>query len=210
LPDLDAAPVRRVGPADDLVAVFVDQATRSGLKVIETSASESARRIAALIGDRSAAGDRPKVVVEPGLEVGDGLVKTLGDAAEFVDPRRGDDDLFAADVGVTGVFAAVAETGSLACASGDALWRGTSLIPPVHVAVVRERDIVPDLLDLLGGLTAETLPANLTLISGPSKTADIEGILITGVHGPGAVHVVLIREAGGQSGRRHPTRDGAA
>jgi L-lactate dehydrogenase complex protein LldG len=52
---------------------------------------------------------------------------------------------------------------------------------------------VPDLLDLFAASTPGGLPANLTLISGPSKTADIEGILITGVHGPGAVHVILVR-----------------
>lgn len=199
LPDLNAAPVRRAGAADDRAALFVEQATRLGMKVVEASEEGAPRLIAELIGGLAVAGGKPKVVIEPGLGLGGAIWKALGDAAEHVDPRDGDEAMFAADVGVTGVFAAVAETGSLACASGEGLWRGASLIPPVHVAVVREGEIVPDLLDLLGGLTAEAVPANLTLISGPSKTADIEGILITGVHGPGDVHVVLIRDAAGRA-----------
>ena len=69
--------------------------------------------------------------------------------------------------------------------------RGASLIPPVHIAVVAQAQIVPDLCDYFGGLGL-SLPANINVITGPSKTADIEGILITGVHGPGDVHVALV------------------
>jgi L-lactate utilization protein LutC len=103
--------------------------------------------------------------------------------------------LFAADIGITGVDYLVAETGSVAVASRPNHPRSLSLLPPVHIAVARSEQIVPDLFDLLnsekfGDPTA--LPSCLTLITGPSKTGDIELRLVTGVHGPGEVHVVLI------------------
>ena len=70
--------------------------------------------------------------------------------------------------------------------------RGASLIPPVHIALLDRTQIVGDLFDYFDRLASTGLPANINLITGPSKTADIEGILITGVHGPGVVHVLLL------------------
>ena len=66
-----------------------------------------------------------------------------------------------------------------------------SLAVPAHIAVLRADQIVPDLLDWGGSLSSDP-PANEVLISAMSKTADIEGILVPGVHGPGIVHVVVI------------------
>ena len=61
------------------------------------------------------------------------------------------------------------------------------------MAIVPREAIVPDLYDYLERLSRRgELPANAVLISGPSKTADIEGVLVTGVHGPGRVMAVLI------------------
>ena len=99
--------------------------------------------------------------------------------------------------GVTDVHAALAETGTLICSTDGSHSRGASLIPPVHIAIVRERDIVPDMLDYwarLGGVPGGELPSSQSFITGPSKTADIEGVLVTGVHGPGEVHIVLVSE----------------
>ena len=102
------------------------------------------------------------------------------------------DALFAADVGITGVTALVAETGSLVIAAGPHELRSTSLLPPVHIAVASSAQIVPDLFDLLEPYGPDhALPSNLVLITGPSKTGDIELKLVTGVHGPGEVHVIV-------------------
>jgi L-lactate dehydrogenase complex protein LldG len=68
----------------------------------------------------------------------------------------------------------------------------------VHVALVDEAQIVPDLFDAFSMLHErglETLPSNITLITGPSKTGDIELELTTGVHGPKNWHVIVIRQA---------------
>ena len=67
--------------------------------------------------------------------------------------------------------------------------------PPVHIALVPVNKIVADLIDYFGpSCDVGNLQhgSATVLITGPSKTADIEGILITGVHGPGEVHIVII------------------
>ena len=107
---------------------------------------------------------------------------------------------FDADVGLTGVTWAVAETGSLVLTAGAQSGRMTSLAPLVHVALIRRNQIVADLCDLFGpgGLGSAAaaaggrLPSGCVLITGPSKTADIELNLVTGVHGPGFVHAIIM------------------
>ncbi len=72
-----------------------------------------------------------------------------------------------------------------------------SLVTPIHIAVVARHQILPDLFDLFRALMQrglDQLPSNVALISGPSKTGDIELELTTGVHGPGKWHVVIVRE----------------
>jgi L-lactate utilization protein LutC len=138
---------------------------------------------------------------------GDSILEELGLAERLRDigievwrPEEQDshdarEPLFAADIGITGVDYLVAETGSVVVASRPNHPRSLSLLPPVHIAVARSKQIVPDLFDLF---TADkfgnppALPSCLTLITGPSKTGDIELRLVTGVHGPGEVHIVLI------------------
>ena len=96
------------------------------------------------------------------------------------------------DCGVTDVYAAVAETGSLVIVPTPGHGRALSLVPPIHVAIVEPANIVPDLIDLLEKISAGPRVPNITIITGPSKTADIEGALVTGVHGPGVVRVFLV------------------
>ncbi|MBI2823702.1 MAG: LUD domain-containing protein [Planctomycetia bacterium] len=104
----------------------------------------------------------------------------------------------AADVGISSVSYAVAETGTLALGSRPGQERIVSLLPPVHVAIVEEAQIVADLFDLFAALDragSDALPTNLALVTGPSKTGDIELTLTTGVHGPGTWHAIVIRAA---------------
>ena len=97
-------------------------------------------------------------------------------------------------MGISGVAYAIAETGTLVMASGPNDPRSLSLTPFVHIAVVGSDQLLPDLFDLFTELEPEKdrLPACLSFITGPSKTGDIELKLVTGVHGPGELHVVLI------------------
>ena len=111
-------------------------------------------------------------------------------------PEGAWDLVFEADLGISGVDLAVAETGTLALASWPGQGRSVSLLPPVHIALVEPRQVVPDLFDLFGALreSGRGMPGNVSLITGPSKTGDIELRLTTGVHGPGEVHVIILEK----------------
>ena len=102
--------------------------------------------------------------------------------------------LLACDVGITSCACAIAETGTLMMCSQPHYERVTSLLPPLHIAIVERKQIVPDLIDAFAHLQASQngLPSNVTFITGPSKTGDIELQLTTGVHGPGQWRVITI------------------
>jgi L-lactate dehydrogenase complex protein LldG len=100
-------------------------------------------------------------------------------------------------VGISGASAALAATGSLVLCSGKGQYRATSLLPPVHIAVITRQQIVPNLERWIQGQRAAGLPAfqqasNTIIISGPSRTADIAMELILGMHGPGELHIIII------------------
>jgi L-lactate dehydrogenase complex protein LldG len=97
-------------------------------------------------------------------------------------------------VGVTGVFCALAETGTLAMVSGPDTPASASLLPETHVALVPLARLVPHMEDAWDLMRAELgrLPRAVNYISGPSRTADIEQTLVLGAHGPYRVHIVLV------------------
>jgi L-lactate dehydrogenase complex protein LldG len=101
-------------------------------------------------------------------------------------------------LGITGVDYAVAETGSVVVLPRAGLSRLISVVPPVHVALVRPAEVLASLDDVFllrlheyhrnGG----DMGSYLNFITGPSRTADIEQTLVVGVHGPREVHLVLL------------------
>jgi L-lactate dehydrogenase complex protein LldG len=97
-------------------------------------------------------------------------------------------------VGVTGVFCALAETGTLMMCSGPGTPASASLLPETHVAIVPAARIVPHMEDGWDLLRAEqgSLPRAVNFISGPSRTADIEQTIVLGAHGPYRVHIVVV------------------
>ncbi len=115
-------------------------------------------------------------------------------AAGFV-VHRGDAPTIP-DAGVSRAAYGLADTGSVVLVSGPDEPRARSLLPPVHVSLLRESDVLPGLADLFRELGSE-LPSALAIVTGPSRSADIEQMLTIGVHGPGEVHVVLEPSSGG-------------
>ena len=104
------------------------------------------------------------------------------------------EELFTAvDAGFTGTVGGIAETGGLLLMPGPAEPRLLSLVPPVHIALLRVSTIQDSFWSAVQALGwGRSLPPNALLISGPSKTADIEQTLAYGVHGPKRLIVVLV------------------
>jgi L-lactate dehydrogenase complex protein LldG len=100
-------------------------------------------------------------------------------------------------VAVTGVTVAIAESGTLGLVSEPEQGRLASVVTPVHLAVLAADQLVATLGEALARfdpLLREGKSSAAILITGPSRTADIEGQLVVGVHGPGEVHCVLVGE----------------
>lgn len=97
-----------------------------------------------------------------------------------------------ADAGLTGAIAGIAATGTLVLAAAATTPRSTSLLPPLHVALLHSARIVPDIAAALLLFPAQALPSQIINITGPSRTGDIEHDLTTGVHGPARLVVILL------------------
>lgn len=136
----------------------------------------------------------PAVLAEHGCEV------TVWNSA--LDPASAKQLAAGARVGITGADWAIAETGSIVLPTGPGRGRLVSLLPPVHIAILRADRILPSVAELFRTLACEArtaaapgtppLPSSLALATGPSRSADIENDLTIGVHGPAEVHVVLL------------------
>jgi L-lactate dehydrogenase complex protein LldG len=95
--------------------------------------------------------------------------------------------------GITGADYGLAETGTLVMLASAQDARMISLLPPVHIAIVKREQILTGLDELLTILPRPAeQTSSMVLITGPSRTADIEQILVRGVHGPGEIHVVVL------------------
>ena len=111
----------------------------------------------------------------------------------FYRGREAATDLAGDGVSLTGTLVAIADTGTVVTSSRLTGGRLPGLADPVHVAVVEAADVVANLPEALERIAPELARASVvTLITGPSRSADIEGILIRGAHGPRELHVVWV------------------
>jgi L-lactate dehydrogenase complex protein LldG len=104
-------------------------------------------------------------------------------------PTQGDDRL-----GITGVFCAIAETGTLVVLAGAQSPTATTLLPDTHIAVLSPARIVAGMEEAFALIRRErgAVPRAINLISGPSRTGDIEQTIVLGAHGPYRVHILLV------------------
>jgi L-lactate dehydrogenase complex protein LldG len=106
-------------------------------------------------------------------------------------PTTGHDRL-----GITGCFCAIAETGTLVFVTGAGMPTATTLLPDTHIVVLRASDIVATMEDAFARVRAArpSMPRAINMISGPSRTGDIEQTIELGAHGPRRMHIVVVRE----------------
>lgn len=185
-------------PTDDLTDRFVERLEAvAGVAHRVTGDDEAIRVMAELLNQYEAseylAWDADQLPV-PGLKqrLPGRMVdpEVSADAAGRLAHQTGYADLRA---GITGTSGALADSGSIVLDCGPGRSRMASLIPLAHVALLRPVDIAPGLSHWIAAhprAAADT--SNLVVITGPSRTADIEQILNLGVHGPKHVHVIVL------------------
>ena len=122
-----------------------------------------------------------------------GIVSLAGVFTGFTDRDELREACATADVGISSADYVLADTGSLVTLASPEEARLVSLLPPVHIAVFPRERILTGLDELLTRVpNPAEVSSSMVLITGPSRTADIEQILIKGVHGPGMVHAVIV------------------
>jgi len=212
--DLAAAPARRPGGLPEL-AVLPEQAARPWLPDGGDSPAASLRvlveNLATLRAEVHRAADVPAAArCVAGLARERGWRRVAWHAHPLVDPVAAalpcqnylvdaggfdKNDLESCDAGITSCEVLVAQTGSILVSSRSSGGRALSILPHVHIVVAALDQIVATLADALREATsrhAGRLPSMLSFITGPSRTGDIERILVLGAHGPKELVVVLV------------------
>ena len=188
-------PRRAKGTPAELVARFIDMATEAGVSVDRIrSTADMAVRVDAWLQDN----DLPREIVvapEPSLDAAGWETSSLSVQRGAA---TGDDK-----VTVTAAIAGIAETGTLMVAATPETPYTLNFLPDSHIVVVNADDIVGGYEDAWaklrpGNETGGDLPRTVTLITGPSRSSDIERIVTVGVHGPLRLHVLLIGQADGE------------
>ncbi len=190
-PERGPVPGRATGGPDELLSRFVDMALFAAATVSRVADTAAAVAGIASYLEREGLGTRLTMAPDPALD------KLPWHKTPGLTLRRGAAE--ASDtVGVTGALCGIAETGTVMVCSSPALPISLCFLPETHVVVLPATDIVGGYEDgwarlrtRLGG-EGRALPRSVTLITGPSRTGDIEKTLQIGVHGPSRLHLVLI------------------
>jgi L-lactate dehydrogenase complex protein LldG len=131
-------------------------------------------------------------------EIG-GLLTDVSVAKLEVSRSTAKTDLEKVSAGITGCDALIAQTGTVLLTAKSGGGRALSVLPVHHVVVARSSQLVPDLpaaFELLEKKYAPNFPSFMTFITGPSRTGDIERVLVLGAHGPRKLTVILVASEG--------------
>ncbi|MGC8659334.1 MAG: LutC/YkgG family protein [Desulfomonilaceae bacterium] len=162
---------------EELVRTFVENASKVAAKPLQVDAPTKLNSVLAEILANESSVYCP--------------AKTDLEKSVLLDLERRAEDLNDATASVEEVVAGIAETGSIVVSSADGRTVQTSLLPAHHVALLSSENIFASLDEFFKSLE-DDIPTNVTLITGPSRTADIELTLTIGVHGPEKVTILVI------------------
>jgi len=185
-----------------LLSSFVREAQAAGSEIYQPATHEDVREV--LTGLVKQAGQQAITWADEDLPIKDisevllhaGVTRHVPDIARDPVLRRQQwHDLDTVRVGITGALGGLADTGSIIVASGQHRSRAASLLPETHIALLPTDRLYPTMQAFFAASSAQALTgqtSNLTFITGPSRTADIEMIITRGVHGPKRLCVVLL------------------
>jgi L-lactate utilization protein LutC len=173
---------------EDRIALMMARVETLAGKTVRVPAMEAAREfVAAAIAGKTAVASNAPYLLECGIAGLPGVRSGVCETGELK-------ELCArVDIGITSADYALSDTGTLVMLASPAEARLVSLLPPAHLAVVPKERILTgldELFTILPDPAAQT--SSMVLITGPSRTADIEQILVRGVHGPGQLTVVIV------------------
>jgi L-lactate dehydrogenase complex protein LldG len=196
-PEKDLAEVRTViarhatGPQpptmDDRVARFMVECDRLSTTYQRTSQDGIGQAIARYVDD----GKLPRKITAWAQALAEPTVAELQALDIAIERRTAHPD---DATGLTDCFCAIAETGTLVLLSSPSTPKATALLPETHICLVNVDRIVPTMEDAFALIRNEwgELPRSTFMVSGPSRTADIEQTIVIGAHGPYRVHVLLV------------------
>jgi L-lactate dehydrogenase complex protein LldG len=161
---------------DEIIKLFIENATKAAAEPVRVRNNEE---LNAALADVVASSDSifcPRI--------------TEKEKSVAIPDEKRTDDYTRASVCIDEVFGGIAETGSVICSSEGGKPVQAGLLPLRHVAIVSQENVYEKLDDFFGSL-GDTPATNITLETGPSRTADIELTLTIGVHGPGRLTVIV-------------------
>jgi len=184
----DPPPVRIRIPEVDMetrIATLLERVEELGGRAHRTADARAV--VAAAIEGKTAVASNAPYLAECGILSLPGVRSGITDRDELREACA------SADAGITSADYALADTGTLVLLSSPREARLISLLPPIHIAVVPRGRILTGLDELFSILpNPSEQTSSMLLITGPSRTADIEQILIRGVHGPGQITVLVV------------------
>ena len=187
----DPPPVRIVVPLvemeDRIASMRVRIEALAGKTARAGTPAEACDLVAAAIEGKTAVTSNAPYLRECGITRLPGVRSGITDRDELRDVCA------SADVGITSADYVLADTGTLVMIASPQEARLVSLLPPAHIAVVPKERILTGLDELFSLLPRPAeQTSSMVLITGPSRTADIEQILVRGVHGPGQIMAIVV------------------
>jgi L-lactate dehydrogenase complex protein LldG len=175
-------------PMEARIASFITRLEALAGKAVRVSTIAEAREfVAAAIAGKTAAASNSPYLADCGVAGLPGVRTGIRDLVELREVCA------QVDIGITSADYALSDTGTLVMIASPAEGRLMSLLPPAHLAVIPKERILSGLDELFTVIpNPAEITSSLVLITGPSRTADIEQILVRGVHGPGQVTVVIV------------------
>ena len=190
IPKLDGAPptVRSSAAITDHTRTFTEAARAAGA-IVRISSSAS---ISDIIDEATHLAGPGPVAISEDYALAGAPSELEARGLEIITPRSGARSLARASLGITRAVAGIARTGTIVVESGPSRTRLVSSLPPAHLAILSTDTLYQDPGDFLRALPCKPSSSALTLITGPSRSADIELVITIGVHGPKHLIIFLV------------------